>query len=331
MREEKELRNLFNRILFVSVFGVVAAHLSYFKNPICISFHSVAITLAMKRYDIGVLFEKIAAVCSGLFLGILATELFIPFPHLESLLVYIIFLTTLKLFAHDYKPNTVFLFNFSFMYTSIFGSYLEAGFDTETMQLIWQMILWVSIIITVTFKLFPSRMEVVGVKPLKNPRVKRWEICFFSLILTIIWSFSMIFEWRFAFFAYVSLISLFTGFETKTMGFKAMENIKVHFKACSITAAFSLLLYGMVQNIALLTLALLLVFLPVVRDALYPRDPKRVYGNLTLISGLIFPLTIYINLDGAAVYQSLLRSLMITFLMVFILFIIRLLPYNRLS
>lgn len=331
MKEEKELKNLFNRILFVSVVGVVVAHLSHFKNPICISFHSVAITLAMKRYEVGVLLEKIGATCMGFFLGILATELFIPFPHLESLLVYIIFLTTLKLFAHDYRPNTVFLFNFSFMYTAVFGSYLEAGFDRETLQLIWQMVFWVSLMVTLAFKLFPSRMTVEGVKPLTKSRAKRWEICFFSLILTFLWNFSMLFEWRFAFFAYVSLISLFTGFDIKIMRFKAVENIKTHFKACSITAIFSLLLYGMVQNVLLLTLALLLVFIPVVRNAVYPRDSKKVYGNLTLISGLIFPLTIYINIDGAAVYQSLLRSFMITSLMVFILFILRLLPYNRLS
>ena len=330
MREEKELRNLFNRILFTSVFGVTAAHLSHFNNPVFISFHSVAICLAMKRYELGVLLEKVAAICSGLLLGVLATELFLPFPHLESLVVYIIFLTTLKLFAHDYKPNTVFMFNFSFMYTSIFSSYLETAYEKEVTQYLWEM-LWVFIIVTLAFKIFPSQMRVEGVKPLVRSRVKRWKICFFSLILLAIWEFSMLFEWRFAFFAYVSLISLFTGFDMDSIRFKAVESIKTHFKACSITAIFSLLLYGMVQNIVLLSLGLLLVFIPVIRNAVYPRDPKKVYSNFTLISGLIFPLTIYINLDGAAVYQSLLRSVMITSLMLLILFILRLLPYNKLS
>ena len=330
MKEERELRNLFNRILFASVFGVVTAHLSHFNNPVFISFHSVAITMAMKRYELKLLLEKLGAIAGGLLLGVLATELFIPFPHLESLMVYIIFVTTLKLFAHDYKPNTVFFFNFSFMYTSIFSSYLEAAYENEVSQYLWELF-WVFLIVTLAFKLFPSRMEVEGLKNLEKPRARTWEICFFSLILTIIWSFSMLFEWRFAFFAYVSLISLFTGFDMKVIGFKAVENIKTHFKACSITAVFSLLLYGMVQNVVLFTLALLLVFLPVVRNAVYPKDPRKVYGNFTLISGLIFPMTIYINLQGAAVYQSLLRSLMITSLMLFTLFILRVLPYNRLS
>ena len=235
MKEERELRNLFNRILFASVFGVVTAHLSHFNNPVFISFHSVAITMAMKKYELKLLLEKLGAIAGGLLLGVLATELFIPFPHLESLMVYIIFVTTLKLFAHDYKPNTVFFFNFSFMYTSIFSSYLEAAYENEVSQYLWELF-WVFLIVTLAFKLFPSRMEVEGLKNLEKPRARTWEICFFSLILTIIWSFSMLFEWRFAFFAYVSLISLFTGFDMKVIGFKAVENIKTHFKACSITA-----------------------------------------------------------------------------------------------
>lgn len=330
MKEEKELRNLFNRILFVSVFGLVAAHLSHFNNPVFISFHSVAITMALKRYDIKLLFEKVAAISSGLILGVISTEVFIPFPVLESLLVYMIFITTLKLFAHDYKPNTVFMFTFSFMYTSIFSSYLGSAYETEVIQYLWEL-LWVVIIVSLTFKLFPSNMSVEGAKPLKKSRVKNWEVCFFSFILLFMWNFSMIFEWRFAFFAYVALISLFTGFDTHNMKFKAVENIKTHFKACTITALFSLFLYGMVKNILLMSLGFLLIFIPVVRSAVYPKNPKKIYTNFTLISGLIFPLTIYINLDGAAVYQSLLRSVMITFLMLLILFILKLLPYNRLS
>lgn len=330
MREEKELKNLFNRILFTSVFGLIVALLSHFRNPFFISFFSVSITLAMKRYEVRLLLEKIGAICIGLLLGVVATELFIPFPHLESLLVYIIFVTTLKLFAHDYKSNTVFISNFSFMYASIFGSYLEATFDEEALQYLWEM-LWVVIIVTITFKLFPSNMNMEEVKPLKESRVQNWKVYFFSLILSLVWVFSMYFEFRFAFFAYVVLISIFIGFDTKTMGFKAVENIKTHFKACSITAIFSLLLYGMVQNVLLMSLGLLLVFIPIVRNAVYPKDPKKIYSNFSLISGLIVPFTLYINLDGAAVYKCLLRSNMITLSMLLILFILKILPYNKLS
>ncbi len=330
MREEKELKNLFNRILFASVLGLVTAHLSHFNNPFFISFFSVMITMAMKRYSIGILLEKILAISTGITLGVVADEIFLPFPHLESLLVYIIFLTTLKLFAHDYKTNTVLLFNFSFMYTSIYGSYLEAAFDSEVLQYFWELI-WVFIIVTVTFKSFPSNISVEGSKPLKKSRVKNWEIYFFSLVLSLVWNFSMLFEFRFAFFAYVVLISIFIGFDTGNMEYKAIENIKTHFKACSIVSIFSLFFYGMVKNILLLSLGYLLVFIPIIRNAVYPKDPKKVYGNFSLISGLIVPFTLYINLDGAAVYKCLLRSTMITLSMLLILFILKLIPYNRLS
>ncbi len=141
----------------------------------------------------------------------------------------------------------------------------------------------------------------------------------------------MLFEFRFAFFAYVVLISIFIGFDTGNMEYKAIENIKTHFKACSIVSIFSLFFYGMVKNILLLSLGYLLVFIPIIRNAVYPKDSKKVYGNFSLISGLIVPFTLYINLDGAAVYKCLLRSTMITLSMLLILFILKLIPYNRLS
>lgn len=330
MNEEKELKELFNRILFVIIVGLVGAHLSHFTNPFFISFHSVIIIMSLRRYNLKVLLIRIGVICAGLIFGLISTEIFHLFPQLQNIIVYTMFVTTLKLFSHRYKEMDVFMFNFCFVYASIFGSYLESTFELEIFQYFGQLF-WVFILITVTFKLFPSNLKEKEMKTLKESKIKMWEIHFFAFFLLLFWDFFMVFEWRFAFFAYACLIALFKGFDMEYLKFKAVINIKIHFKACLISAVFSVLLYGMIQNVPLMTLGLLLMFIPIVKNLVYNKGLEEIYSNATLISGLVVPLTLYINLDAAAVYKCFLRSNMITFVMGIILFILKLLPNRSLS
>lgn len=320
-----EKRNFFRRVSFTCVAGISIAKLSYFSNPIIMSFGSFIMIMALKNYNIKLFFEKSIAMLLGLTTGVLITEIFSMMPFLESILVYTIFLTALKLFSHRYKTNTVFLFVFTFMYSTIFASYKNSGYDVQVQQFFWEM-LWVFIIVSIAFILYPSNIPQDTPLEIERSDISNKTIMFFAFILTAVWNFSMFYEWRFAYFAYVALISLFQDFELETMKRNAFENIKVNFIACSLTGLFSLVLYGIISNILLLILGLLVLFIPFIYKGVYSYDPKVRSVSFGIVSGLMFPLTIYLNISGAAIHDSLVRSIMITFLMIVILIVFNFFP-----
>lgn len=319
MTDEK--RNLFWRLLFVSVVGITAAKLSPFTRPLTIPAPCFIITLSMGRFDIGVFLEKASGLMAGFFTGLVITELLVPTHYLEVILVYAIFFTALKLFSHRYRPVTVFLFVFSFMYSSIFGSYQESNFELEVLQSLWQLI-WVFFIVGSAFILFPGQTPGKKEKPLDVSWIPNWQIGVFSAMLTGVWIFNMMFEWRFAYGAYLYLIALFMDFTLERMKGKAIENLKIRTLACVLGAMFSLAMYGIIENIFLMFLGILILYFPLIHRFVYSEDPRETSKSMGLIMGMMTPLTLYVNLNGAAVYRCLVRAVTIGILMLLVIFVI---------
>ena len=317
---EKELKNLYRRLLFTSVSGITLSKLFHFINPMVLCIFPLIITLGMKKYNFKELFFKIKIICLGFYIGMLNGQIFDGFPFLQSIAAYAIFITVLKLFAHKHNCGNALMFIMTFNLSSIFGSYIESSYEILVYQY-WFQALWVFIIVTAGFFIFPGRRK--SEKPLSCEVAKMTdkEIIFYAFILLVIWDCFMLFELRFAFFPYIIIISLFRDFDIKKAKFKAKENIKAYTKACIITTIFSLLIFGMNENIFLLVLGLLLIFIPIIKRAIYPDHPKKTYHNMKMVTGIIVPLTLYLSTDGAALYKSTLRSFLLSSAMLFMIFI----------
>lgn len=324
---EKELKNLYRRVLFTSVSGITLSNLFHFINPMILCIFPLIITLGIKKYDFKELFLKIKIICLGFYIGMLNGQIFEGYPFLQSIIVYTIFITVLKLFAHKHNCGNVLMFAVTFILSSIFGSYIESSYEILIYQY-WFQALWVFIIVTVGFFLFPSEMKKSKPISYEASTMTNREIIFYATILLIIWECFMFFELRFAFFPYVIIISLFIEFDIKKAKFKAKENIKAYTKACVVTSFFSLLIFGMNKNIFLLVLGLLLIFIPVIKRGIYPDHPKKTYHNIKIITGIIVPLTFYLSTDGAALYKSTLRAFLLSCAMLFMIFIFGLFQKN---
>lgn len=325
--DKKELRNFYRRVLFTSISGVILASLFHFINPIILCIYPVVIILGMKKYNFKDLFFKAKIICLGFYVGTINGQIFQGFPFLQSIVAYTIFITVLKLFAHKHKAMNALMFTMTFTFSSIFGSYLESSYEILVYEY-WLQVLWVFTLVTLSFFMFPSKIKSAEPISCEAAKMKDKEILFYALILLLIWEFFMFFELRFAYFPYIIIISLFMEFDINNAKYKALENIKAHTKACIITSFFSLLIFGMNGNIFLLILGLFLIFIPIVKRGIYPEDPKKMYHNITMISGLIVPLTLYLSTDGAALYKSTLRAFLLNGAMLFMIFIFGLFQKN---
>jgi len=123
---EKELKNLYRRLLFTSVSGITLSKLVHFINPMVLCIFPLIITLGMKKYNFKELFFKIKIICLGFYIGMLNGQIFDGFPFLQSIAAYTIFITVLKLFAHKHNCGNALMFIMTFNLSSIFGSYIES-------------------------------------------------------------------------------------------------------------------------------------------------------------------------------------------------------------
>ena len=325
--DKKELENFYRRVFFTSVSGITLASLLHFINPMILCIFPLIITLEMKKYDFKELFLKIKIICLGLYIGMLNGQIFEGYPFLQSIAVYALFITVLKLFAHKYNCGNALMFTVTFSLASVFGSYIESSYEILVYQY-WFQILWVFALVTFAFVLFPSKIKSSEPLSCEAANMTNKEILFYALILLVIWECFMFFELRFAFFPYIIILTLFMDFDIKKAKFKAKENIKAYTKGCIITSFFSLLIFGMNGNIFLLILGLILIFIPIVKRGIYPDHPKKTYHNMKMLTGIMIPLTFYLSTDGAALYKSTLRAFLLSGAMLFMIFIFGLFQKN---
>lgn len=317
MTLEKENKNYYYRLVCSTVSGIVLAHIlhNFFNSTVIIGIFPTSLILGMKKYNPKDILSKMVYMAIGGIIGLFTAEFLYSLPIVANLFSYIIFCGVLNLFAFNYKVIHIYYFLFYYLLFTIKGSYIELHYDEAFLQNMVQLGI-IFILIFIIYKLFPSEGENIISKPYEKINIPKNHIYLHALIFLLFLNLSMLFEWRFAFFAYITLAGLYRDFNYNRMIIKAKKNIKIHSLACLMASIFSFILFAKVGNFILLIIFLTAFYMYLVKDAVYG-DIKKRYEKVTLINATIIPLTLYLNTSGAILYKAHLRAVMISSIMIF--------------
>lgn len=309
-------RDRFKRLAFAAVTGVILSHLLPFENGVFVGFFPVSILLGLDVCSLRRLFGRCMTLLGGMICGTLVYESFADSPILAVVVTYIVFLSALKLFSVKYHLSVSYFFIFSYVLSTINASYPGVQFEISVMQYYLIQLGLVFTIVWGAFVLFPAEIPTPSKgNSLFSTPVPVHEMMIYALVWLGVWIFFMMFEWRFALFAFLSFMAAFRQFDRETMKRIAMTNVRIHILACSGVSVFSLILFGLAGNWMLFALGVVLIMIPVTYRAVYPRLPSDAYANTVCVSAVMIPLILYISPEHAAVYQSMLRASLIVFLM----------------
>ncbi|MBS1372179.1 MAG: hypothetical protein HPZ91_19720 [Lentisphaeria bacterium] len=312
-------RDKFRRMLLGAVTGILLAYtLPMSQTTVFVGLYPATILLGMNRFSIPALLLRCGVILGGATLGTCVVEFFQTSPFLAVPVTFALFLGVLKLFALRFETGNAVSFVFTYSLGSIYASYPGETMEIAiTEQYLIQIIL-IFFIVWGCFAAFPAQLPKCAAAKTPAPapaKIGNAELMVYALIWLGIWMFFMLFEWRFALFAFLSFVSGCCHFERDMMKRVALENIIAHVTCCSAVALFSLLVLGVVSNPLVLVTGLLLVVGPVMYRASNPPSPEIAYRCRTMVSGILVPLVLYVGSDHAAVYQSVLRASLIILLM----------------
>lgn len=319
---KKEQKNAFIRITLAAVLGMSIGHLFNFKSSIVFSLFSLKLMFRPGRFDYVFIIKSLSILALGMKIGLFIGNVSIVFPFATSILMFMFFLFILdcnrtnRFADHSYDLLLVTTF------ASINSSYPNSAYYISINQYLLQT-LYIFMLLLILHVLFPSDQEPPKPKQRKETNISTLNLFLDTIILYSFWLFSMLFEWRFAFFAFITIASLYENYDYEMILLKCKANIKIHTLACLSASIFSLVLFSMTGNWLLFSLGLFLIYSPFIYRIIYLRE--NLYFNTAFIFGLTVPLSIYLNVtDVAILYKSQLRAFLICGTMLITMFFIKL-------
>ncbi len=328
---QKFLRDKFRRMLLAAVVGVLLAHwLPFTASPAFIGVYPTLILMSLDHFSLWALLKRCLFLLIGMIIGSIAFELFANLPFLAVFITYALFIGVLKMFAVRKEVANSFCFLFTYSMGFIYSSYPDSVMELSICQDYLIQFFLLFFFVWGCYALFPSEKPPPFRSRALPPEVviQDAELALYALIWLGIWLVFLLFEWHFALFAFLSFVGAFRFFERRTMKRIAGENIFAHVLCCTVSSLFSLLMLGLLDHVLLLILGLLLLLIPFVRFAVCPPCEEVRYRSATMLSGILVPLVLYLSPDHAAVYQSMLRAMLIVSLMLILWIVVEYLYYG---
>ncbi len=324
-------RDKFRRVACAAVIGGTIGHLLPLSTTaIFIGIQPTIMLMLMDRFSMRELTKRCVLFLAGLSAGVLAFEMFRCVPILTILITYALFLGVIKFFAMRKEGPNPFNVFMTYSLGSIYSSYPDSVMEVSICQDYLIQVALLFFLVWGLFMLFPAQMPPDVRKQEVPPEfvIPDPELALYAAIWLGVWLVFMFFEWRFAFFAFISFVSAFRFFERRTIKHIARENTIAHVTGCTLSAVFCLLLLGMTRNVLLLSLGLALLVIPFVRLAVYPPREELRYRTMMMLFGVHVPPVLYLSTEAASVNLCLLRALLLASLMLILWFLVEYLYYG---